>query len=128
VEAVCYSSYCYNPRLKTIIATGVEFSAELFDLCHEDMKRLYPDLVKFVHITIYDVASKILPMFDSALANYALEIFRRDGIEVKTEHHIEKLRKGLPGAEAGDTGCLTLKTKEDGEVGIGMCVWSTGKR
>ena len=94
------------------------------------MKRLYPDLVKYVRIAIYDVAPQILSMFDSSLANYALETFRRDGIEVKTEHHIEELRRGLPGSKEGDgegnEGCMTLKTKEDGEVGIGMCVWSTG--
>lgn len=110
--------------------TGVEFSAELHDLCHEDLRRLYPDLAKYVHITIYDVAPNILSMFDSSLANYALETFRRDGIEVKTEHHIQELRQGLPDSERNkevdDEGCLTLKTKEDGEVGIGMCVWSTG--
>lgn len=66
-------------------------------------------------------------MFDSSLANYALETFRRDGIKVKTSHHIEELRRGLPGTVEGDDRCLTLKTKEDGEVGIGMCVWSTGQ-
>jgi len=108
-------------------ATGVEFSAELFDLCKDDMKKLYPDLIKDVRITIYDVAPTILSMFDSSLANYALETFRRDGIIVKTSHHIEELRRGLPGTVEGDDGCLTLRTKEEGEVGIGMCVWSTGQ-
>jgi NADH dehydrogenase FAD-containing subunit len=90
------------------------------------MRELYPDLVDKVHITIYDVAPQILSMFDSSLANYALETFRRDGIEVKTEHHIEELRQGLPGSDESSEGCMTLKTEEDGEVGIGMCVWSTG--
>ena len=90
------------------------------------MKKLYPSLINDVRITIYDVAPTILSMFDSSLANYALEAFRRDGITVKTSHHIEELRKGLPGNVEGDGGCLTLKTKEDGEVGVGMCVWSTG--
>jgi NADH dehydrogenase len=116
--------------LTTSIATGIEFAAELFDLCQEDMKRLYPSLVKDVQITIYDVAPQILSMFDTSLSNYALETFRRDGIKVKTEHHIEELRPGLPGSteSSDDVGkCLTLKTRQDGEVGIGMCVWSTGK-
>lgn len=110
-----------------IAATGVEFSAELFDLCRDDMKKLYPSLINDVRITIYDVAPNILSMFDSSLANYALETFRRDGIIVKTSHHIEELRRGLPGKAEADDGCLTLKTREDGEVGVGMCVWSTGE-
>jgi NADH dehydrogenase FAD-containing subunit len=67
-------------------------------------------------------------MFDSSLAEYALNLFRRDGIQIKTEHHIEELRPGLPDSSNPNTdgGCFTLKTKEEGEVGVGMCVWSTG--
>jgi NADH dehydrogenase FAD-containing subunit len=68
-------------------------------------------------------------MFDSKLADYALNLFRRDGINVKTQHNIEELRPGLPGKtrQQGDGDCLTLKTKQDGEIGVGMCVWSTGE-
>ncbi|PBP16107.1 hypothetical protein BUE80_DR013143, partial [Diplocarpon rosae] len=108
--------------------TGVEFAAELFDLCHEDLQRLYPQLIPHIKICIYDVATKILPMFDASLAKYAIDLFRRDGIEIKTEHHIESLQPGLPGSvdPNDDGGCFTLKTKEDGEIGVGMCVWSTG--
>ncbi|RDW82583.1 hypothetical protein BP6252_03695 [Coleophoma cylindrospora] len=107
--------------------TGVEFAAELFDLCYEDLRKIYPSLIPFIQITIYDVAPKILPMFDSKLADYALKTFKRDGIAIKTEHHIQELRPGLPGQQNGDDGgCFTLKTKEDGEFGVGMCVWSTG--
>ncbi|KAK6614944.1 hypothetical protein H4I95_00096 [Botrytis cinerea] len=109
--------------------TGVEFAAELFDLCHEDLSTLYPSLTPFIKITIYDVAPKILPMFDKNLANYALEHFKRDGIEIKTEHHILGLQRGLPkegeNGEDGEKG-FTLKLKEEGDVGVGMCVWSTG--
>ncbi|TGO49567.1 hypothetical protein BCON_0206g00020 [Botryotinia convoluta] len=109
--------------------TGVEFAAELFDLCHEDLSTLYPSLTPFIKITIYDVAPKILPMFDKNLANYALEHFKRDGIEIRTEHHILGLRRGLPkeeenGEDAGKG--FTLNLKEEGDVGVGMCVWSTG--
>ncbi|THV51267.1 hypothetical protein BGAL_0117g00220 [Botrytis galanthina] len=109
--------------------TGVEFAAELFDLCHEDLSTLYPSLTPFIKITIYDVAPKILPMFDKNLANYALEHFKRDGIEIKTEHHILGLRRGLPkgGENEEDAGKgFTLNLKEEGDVGVGMCVWSTG--
>ncbi|KAB8290377.1 hypothetical protein EYC80_010810 [Monilinia laxa] len=113
--------------------TGVEFAAELFDLCHEDLSTLYPSLIPFINITIYDVAPKILPMFDKNLANYALEHFKRDGINIKTEHHILGLSKGLPksGVKAEEDAVemergFTLKLKEEGEVGVGMCVWSTG--
>lgn len=112
--------------------TGVEFSAELFDLCNEDLQRHYPSLIGYVRITIYDVAPTILSMFDKSLSEYALTHFRRDGIEVETSHHIEELRRGLPTVdhnpetESFKEEGYTLKTKEDGEIGVGMCVWSTG--
>ncbi|KAH8600981.1 pyridine nucleotide-disulfide oxidoreductase-domain-containing protein [Bisporella sp. PMI_857] len=108
--------------------TGVEYAAELHDLIHEDLRKVYPTLVPHVNITIYDVAQKILPMFDSKLAEYALKLFKRDGIKVKTQHNIESLQPGLPekSREQGDGGVFTLKTKQEGDIGVGMVVWSTG--
>jgi NADH dehydrogenase FAD-containing subunit len=67
-------------------------------------------------------------MFDSKLADYAINLFKRDGIAVKTKHNILELRRGLPEGQniAGSEACYTLKTKQEGEIGVGMCVWSTG--
>jgi len=120
--------FCAIPFCATLTspATGVEFAAELYDLCHDDLRKLYPTLIPHIKITIYDVAPKILPMFDTKLADYATQKFKRDGIKIKTEHHIQELRPGLPCSETNNGGCYTLKTKEDGEFGVGMCVWSTG--
>ncbi|KAJ6446533.1 pyridine nucleotide-disulfide oxidoreductase [Purpureocillium lavendulum] len=99
--------------------TGIEFAAELHDLVRDDMSKLFPSLKSFVAITIYDIAPKVLPMFDQSLANYATEMFRRQGITVKTEHHLQRIRR------EGDY--LMLKVKElPEEVGAGVVVWSTG--
>ena len=113
--------------------TGMEFSAELSDLVHEDMAKLYPSLSPFVKVTVYDLAPQVLSMFDKSLSDYAARSFRRQNIAIRTEHHVEELRRGLPSklgggqVDADDANrCFTLKTKEDGEVGVGACVWSTG--
>lgn len=111
--------------------TGIEFSAELHDLIKEDMARLYPSLMKYHKITVYDVAPQILSMFDEKLGKYAIDTFRRENIAVKTSHHIESLRSGLSKdphvKESPDAAsCFTIKLKEEGDVGVGMCVWSTG--
>ena len=114
--------------------TGMEFAAELSDLVHQDLSKLYPALAPQVRIAVYDVADKVLSMFDDKLGKYALEIFRRAGVEVKTSHHVQELRLGLPrtGSDknmddvADAQGCYTLTTKQDGDVGVGLCVWSTG--
>lgn len=114
--------------------TGMEFAGNLSDLIQQDMSRMHPHLMKFVKITLYDVAPKILPMFDAALAEYASKQYARHNIAIKTSHHVEELRKGPPhmkdAAQKQDDvppgRVFTIRTTEDGETGCGMCVWSTG--
>ena len=103
--------------------TGIEIAAELHDLIKEDLAKIYPGLMKFITITVYDVAPKVLPMFDKTLAQYAMDIFTREGISVKTEHHLTRIR---PDDECD--GCLKLKIEEcgDEEVDAGIVIWSTG--
>ncbi|KAK3295940.1 pyridine nucleotide-disulfide oxidoreductase-domain-containing protein [Chaetomium fimeti] len=107
--------------------TGIEFAAELHDLIRDDLAPIYPDLMPLVSITVYDVAPKVLPMFDQALAGYAMDTFARQNIHVKTEHHLQRLR--LADGELGRRhGALRIKIAEygDEEVGAGLVVWSTG--
>ena len=110
--------------------TGMEFAGVLADLIHEDMMKVYPSLKGYGNVTVYDVAPDILGMFDDALSKYAKEHMRKQGVSVKTGHHIEELRWGVPGKPAPNgpdpKGPLTIKTKEQGEEGCGMCVWVTG--
>jgi NADH dehydrogenase FAD-containing subunit len=110
--------------------TGIEFSAELHDLIREDMAKIYPELIPLHKITVYDVAEKVLPMFDEKLAHYAMNKFKREGIDIKTQHHVEQLSLGAPfernnpKSTPEDHRLFTLKIKEEGEIGVGMCVWS----
>jgi NADH dehydrogenase FAD-containing subunit len=112
--------------------TGMEFAAQLCDLVQQDLRKLYPGLTDYVRISLYDVAPKVLPMFDATLADWAVRNYKRQGIEIKTSHHVEELRQGFPN-EGSDHpehkmkgGVYTLRTREEGDIGIGMCVWSTG--
>lgn len=110
--------------------TGTELSASLRDFIYKDMMALYPALDGIPKISLYDVAPKVLSMFDESLSRYAMDTMKREGIDIKTSHHVEGLRWGSPGDQAphemDPKRCLTLKTAEEGEVGIGMCVWVTG--
>ncbi|KAK4216121.1 putative external mitochondrial NADH-ubiquinone oxidoreductase 1 precursor [Rhypophila decipiens] len=108
--------------------TGIEYAAELHDLIYDDLAKIYPRLMQFVSITVYDVAPKVLPMFDQALANYAMNTFARQGISVKTQHHLERIRPA-DGHLGNEHGALRIKIREygpDNEVGAGVVVWSTG--
>ncbi|KAK4613793.1 External alternative NAD(P)H-ubiquinone oxidoreductase B1, mitochondrial [Fulvia fulva] len=115
--------------------TGIEFSGELQDIVREDMTKLYPGLIEHVRITVYDVADKILPMFDETLAKYAAEHCIKEGVNVKTSHRIRGLKRGFPKVNgsgnlhddvkaSGFT--LSLQNGEESEVGCGLAVWSTG--
>ncbi len=95
--------------------TGVEFAAELHDFVREDLRKVYPDLIPHVKITIYDVAPKILGSFDARLAEYAMTKFARDGIQVATGSRILKVR---PDAIEIDG------VKE--QIRVGLTIWATG--
>ncbi|KKY26528.1 putative external nadh-ubiquinone oxidoreductase mitochondrial precursor [Diplodia seriata] len=79
--------------------TGIEFSAELHDIIREDLSKLYPDLMKYYKITVYDVAPRVLSMFDEKLGKYAMKTFKREGIDIKTSHHVQELRRGGQGED-----------------------------
>jgi len=92
----------------------VEFAAELHDLLHSDIKRHYPTLAWMARISLDDVAPNILGSFDSGLQEWATTKFKREGINVRTQHHVERVEEGQ------------MFVKEQGEVPFGLLVWSTG--
>ncbi|PYH99431.1 hypothetical protein BO71DRAFT_394308 [Aspergillus ellipticus CBS 707.79] len=110
--------------------TGTELAAALRDFITKDLVALYPGLRGIPRISLYDVAPKVLSMFDEKLSRYAMETMRKEGIDIKTSHHVKGLRWGEPGAEPpyemDPKTCLTLTTEEEGDMGVGMCVWATG--
>lgn len=114
--------------------TGMEFAASLSDLIRDDIAKIHPQLLKYIRISLYDVAPKVLPMFDATLADYAVKQYKRQNVEIKTSHQVEELRKGFPNdpdAAAHQDQQVkgrvyTIRTKQEGDVGIGICVWSTG--
>ena len=114
--------------------TGMEFAACLSDLAADDLSKIHPDLMPYLRISLYDVAPKVLPMFDASLSDYAVKQYRRKNVEIKTSHHVVCLRKGFPNDPEAKKDqdsqvkhrVYTLETKEEGDTGIGMCVWNTG--
>ena len=95
--------------------TGIEFSAELHDFITEDLRRLYPELMIYVKMTVFDIATKILSTFDERLAEYTASKFARKGIQLRTGMSVLKVEK-----EA-----LTLKASNE-LVPYGLLVWATG--
>eukprot|EP00834_Sanchytrium_tribonematis_P003576 NODE_142_length_15935_cov_1.439126.p6 type:complete len:418 gc:universal NODE_142_length_15935_cov_1.439126:6338-7591(+) len=95
-------------------ATGVEFGGELYDFLKSDVLKSYPQLVPYMHISIFDVGNRVLNTFDKSLSNYAESKFKRDGINLRMSTRIIKVH---PTA-------IELLTGE--MVPYGLLVWSTG--
>lgn len=80
------------------------------------MSKTYPHLAGLPSITIHDVAPEILGVFHQKLKAYALRSFKKHGVEVKTNSHIEKIEEDA------------LYTKEDGRIPAGMVALATGNK
>ena len=94
--------------------TGIEFSAELYDLITEDLKKLYPNLMPLVNMTVLDVAPKILSTFDASLSDYTMAKFSRNGINIRTGTSVLRVEQEN----------ILLKSGE--VIPYGLLVWATG--
>lgn len=59
--------------------TGVEVAAELYDMIHDDLRKLYPNLIKDVSINIVELMDHVLSTYDRAISKYTAEQFGRTG-------------------------------------------------
>ncbi|KAL3681946.1 hypothetical protein R1sor_024902 [Riccia sorocarpa] len=99
--------------------TGVEFAAELHDLVHQELAKLYPFLKDLVSLTVIEAVDHILNTFDARIQNYAEEKFRREGLNLKTNCQVKKVNDG-------EIVYLDQKTKKEESIPFGLVVWSTG--
>lgn len=94
--------------------TGVEFAAELHDFLTEDLQHSYPSCIPDVTITLLEAANNILTSFDSTLAEYAMKLFRRQRISVRTHTPVIAVE-----AEH-------IVLKDGSRIPYGLLVWSAG--
>lgn len=96
--------------------TGIELTAELDDLCKNELADLYPAVVQYMSISIYDVAPNILSAYDSKLHDYATHQLLKRNIDVAPNTKIERVDD------------VALHIKDRGPVPYGMLIWATGNK
>ncbi|KAH0848307.1 hypothetical protein AYO21_04337 [Fonsecaea monophora] len=96
--------------------TGIELTAELDDLCQDELRLTYPLVAQYVSISVYDVAPNILSAYDNKLHEYATSQLERRHIDVAPNTKIERV----------DDQALYIKDK--GRVPYGMLIWATGNK
>ena len=94
--------------------TGVEFAGTLSDFVREDLKKKYPQLMKYVKVSLLQSAQTILLQFDAQLAAQAIENFKRIGVDVRTGVKVTEVTSEQ----------VILATGE--QIDYGVCVWSAG--
>jgi NADH:ubiquinone reductase (non-electrogenic) len=73
--------------------TGVEAAAEIHDLIHEELAESHPELVPHARVVLVEALGRLLTSFDEALAEYTLQHFGREGIEVRTSAKVQAVEK-----------------------------------
>jgi len=96
--------------------TGIELTAELDDLCQNELRKLYPRVAEHVSISIYDVAPHILSAYDAKLHDYATSQLKARNVDVAPNTRIERV----------DEHALYITDK--GRVPYGMLIWATGNK
>ncbi len=105
-------------RLRVVVCgggpTGVEVAAEIQDLLHGELARLYPELAPLASVVLLEAMERILGGFHRALADYASRHFRREGIVVRTGSKVVEI----------DGKAVRLAGGES--IPYGMVVWAGG--
>lgn len=102
--------------------TGVEVAAELHDYFEDNVKKTYPHLKDHkIKVQIVEMGNKVLSTYDKAISEYTQKRFKRNDIEVLTEHQVKKVNEC-------SIEVMDLNTKETKVLPFGVCVWASGVR
>jgi NADH dehydrogenase FAD-containing subunit len=104
--------------------TSCEFVAELYDFVTSDVKRLYPEMVKYVKVSLVEAGPALLGPFDSKLQEYTKSLFEGRDISIRLatsvkaveDYEVEGFR--FPARKA--------KLSDGNDLPFGTMVWSAG--
>ncbi|TPX31312.1 hypothetical protein SmJEL517_g05336 [Synchytrium microbalum] len=102
--------------------TGTEFAAEISDFVSSDVRRLFPELIDYVTITVVQAADHILNTMAAKLSAFAEYRFKRQNINLLTKTRVV----------AVEPSALVYKKREADpkaepeKLPFGICVWATG--
>jgi len=100
--------------------TGVEIAAELRDFVKEDVQPKYAGFAeRNIRVQIVEMSPKMLGTYESVISEYTAKQFKRNDIEMYTQHRVTKVNPRS--VEATD-----LRTDEKKVLPFGVCVWASG--
>jgi len=109
--------------------TSCEFVAELHSFATVDIARLYPDMVKYVRVTLVEAGSSLLGPFDSALQEYTKTLFQGRDIDVLLDTSVQSV-EDYDGVDSEGKAFQFIGKRailSDGnKLPFGTMVWSAG--
>ena len=105
--------------------TSCEFTTELYDFLQSDVVKWYPDLVKYIKVTLVEAGPGLLGSFHQSLADYYLKILRKRKVNVRVSTAVVGIEER--NFEEGDKSHYTVAALADGtEIPFATMVWSAG--
>lgn len=98
--------------------TGVEVAAEMYDMVHEDLRKLYPDLINDVRIQVIELMDHVLSTYDRRISEYTATTFSRAGIKLILNSRVSGVTDGVVR--------VVDKAGVESDIKFGACVWATG--
>jgi len=104
--------------------TSCEYASELHDFLSHDLIRLYPDLSKYVKITLIEAGPALLGPFEASLREYVESLFTKRDIEVLTGTAVTAVETFTRSTYKHEA---TKAVLSDGkELEFGTMIWSAG--
>eukprot|EP01134_Creolimax_fragrantissima_P008527 CFRG8527T1 len=104
--------------------TSCEFASELYDFLQEDLRRLYPELMQYVSVTLFEASDALLGPFDHHLRSYVEKLFKKRRIEVRTSVAVTGVEVLDKAGYMHDATCAMLS--DGSNIEFGTMVWSAG--
>ena len=127
LSVVCgrYCSFTTNVMVCLGGPTSVEFTAELHDFLKDDIKRMYPDLVPYVRISLIEASPELLGTFSKVLRDYTKKSLVNRKINVVTSQAVKSIAYAeRPSGWVGDKTEAVLS--DDTRLEFGTLIWSAG--
>jgi NADH:ubiquinone reductase (H+-translocating) len=96
-------------------ATGVEMAGALAEMRNQGLGKVYPELdPKRMHITLIEMADRLLMPFDPKLSRYAAKQLTKRGVDLRLSTAVSEVRE------------RSVVIKDDGEISADLVIWATG--
>lgn len=108
--------------------TSCEFTTELYDFLQSDVVKWYPDLIKYINVTLVEAGPGLLGSFHQSLADYYLKSLRKRKVDVRVRTAVVGVEdRYYDTDDVSEKSHYTVAQLADGtEIPFATMVWSAG--